>query len=154
MARRRFDPLDDLGQPQFSVGGDGGVEQRHLQNRDPHGALADGGIEGVPDGEALVLLVRGVAVLVPFLGGKEARLLAVQPESGGRAQPEIRGVLRHAVHHAGPAAQVVEEDVAALHDGVVQVHRLVRLGATEAAAADLDVAATLDLVLGHDDLFL
>jgi hypothetical protein len=91
---------------------------------------------------------------VPFLGGNEAGLLAVEPKPGGRAQPEVGRVLGHAVHHAGTAAQVVEEDVAALHDGVVQVHRLVRLGATEAAAADLDVADALDLVLGDDDFFL
>ena len=139
-------------QPQLATVGNGRVGERHLQHGDAYGALADRGIERVPDHEAFTLAVGGGLGAVPFFRGHEAGLLVVESQARRCPEPKLVGKLGHPIHHSRPCAQVVEEDVAALHDGVVQVDHLVHLGAAEAAPAHLDVASAAHLVLESDEL--
>ena len=86
--------------------------------------------------------------------GRKPPSSPLRPRPGRRAQPQIGAELRQPVHHARARAQLVEVDVAALHDGVVQVHRPVRLRALEAVARQLERAVALGLLFRRDQPIL
>ena len=59
--------------------------------------------------------------LFPFLRRHQAGIFAGKIDAGLAAQAEFRGVVRDAID-AQPLADVVEVDVAGIHDGFVQIH--------------------------------
>ena len=86
--------------------------------------------------------------------GRKPPSSPLRPRPVGAPSPRSDAELGQAVHHAGPRAELVEVDVAALDDGVVEAHHAVGLGALEPPARDLERPVALGLVLGRDEAVL
>ena len=89
---------------------------RELDRRGGHGALTHG------DGNRFASVpLAMIHALRPFLGRNQTGLFAGQINSRAMAEAESVGVERDAID-SEQLADVVEVDVAGLHDGFVQVH--------------------------------
>ena len=101
---------------QSAAAGDGRNHARQLDRRDGDGALANG------DGNRFARVPFVVIdALDPFFRGHQARLFAGQINACAHAQAQAGSVVSDLVD-AEHFADVVEEDVAGIDDGSVQIH--------------------------------
>ena len=104
-----------------------------------------------------------INALDPFFGGHESRLFARQIYSRAPAETKAHGVVGNFVD-AEPLSDVVEKNVAGIHDGFVETYFSMSLGfpAVERASIEAGVTRAIDAVAfghrfrfehggGHDD---
>ena len=135
----RFDAAHDLRLVERAAVGERRVRQSELEHRDGGRALTDRREQREAAAERLLVAPR-----VPAARRHAAARFGVHADAGLDAEAEIEADRGKPIH-ADARAELVEVDVARLHDRFVQVRPPVHARAAKEALAVLEAAAAIDV---------